>query len=103
VLDQTFGALADPTRRALLARLARGPASTSELAAPFAFSLPAVLKHLAVLELAGLVHGEKRGRVRRYRLRATPMRHAAAWLEEYRAFWESHLDALEHYLEEQQP
>ncbi len=99
VLDATFGALADPTRRAILARLARGEAMVTELAAPFAMSLPAISKHLRVLESAGLLLREINGRVHRCRLAAGPMKNAAAWIAQYRAFWESQFDALEKYLE----
>jgi DNA-binding transcriptional ArsR family regulator len=99
MLDDAFGALSDPTRRAMIERLSRGPASTGELAQPFALSLPAVMKHLRALESAGIVLGEKRGRVRRYRLEPAPLRMALTWLEANRAFWEARLDALEEYLE----
>jgi len=98
-LDATFGALADPTRRAILARLARGEAMVTELAAPFAMSLPAISKHLRVLESAGLLQREIDGRVHRCRLAADPMKDAAGWIAQYRAFWETQLDALEKYLE----
>jgi len=98
-LDATFGALADPTRRAILARLARGEAMVTELAEPFAMSLPAISKHLRVLESAGLLQREIDGRVHRCRLAAGPMKNAAAWIAQYRAFWESQFDALEKYLE----
>lgn len=101
-LDLTFSALADCTRRLLVTRLASGSASTSELAGPLTISLPAVLKHLRVLERAGLIRSEKCGRIRRYSLQSARMQEAAAWLEEYRGFWEGQLDALEHYLEESQ-
>ena len=97
-LDAVFSALADPTRRAILARLARGESSVSELAEPFDVSLPAILKHLRVLERAGLITHEKDGRVRRCRLDAKPLRRAVSWLEHYRAFWGVRLDALEHHL-----
>lgn len=100
LLDATFAALADPVRRALLERLARGNSSVTELAAPFAISLPGVAKHLRVLERAGLVITEKSGRVRSCRLEARPMRDAAAWIAHYRRFWEDQLDALARYLEE---
>lgn len=99
-LDVTFAALADPTRRAILARLATGDASVGELAEPFAMSLPAVSKHLGVLEEAGLLTRQKDGRVRRCHLEPEPMRHAAQWIEQYRQFWESQLDSLARYLEE---
>jgi DNA-binding transcriptional ArsR family regulator len=101
-LDRTFGALADPTRRAILARLAKGEASVTELAKPFEMSLPAVSKHLKVLERAGLV---SRGRERQWRparLRATPLREVAAWTDPYRRFWEERYDRLDEYLDELQ-
>ncbi len=98
-LDHTFAALADPTRRAILARLSRGEATISELADPFSMSLQAVSKHLAVLEQAGLVDVEKRGRSRHTSLRPQPLAAAATWLEHYRVFWEGKLDALAAYVE----
>lgn len=98
-LNATFAALADPTRRAILARLATGDASVGELAEPFAMSLPAVSKHLGVLEDAGLLMRQKDGRVRRCQLQPEPMRHAAQWIEQYRQFWEGQLDSLARYLE----
>ena len=98
-LDRTFAAVADPTRRAILARLALGEASVGELAAPFSVSAPAISKHLKVLERAGLVAREKRGRVHRCRLDPAPMQDAAAWIERTRQFWEDRLDALETYLQ----
>jgi DNA-binding transcriptional ArsR family regulator len=98
-LDATFGALADPTRRAILARLARGEAMVTELAEPFRVSLPAISKHVRVLESAGLLRREIDGRVHRCRLAAEPMKNAAAWIEQYRAFWELQFDALAKYLE----
>jgi len=101
LLDSTFAALSDATRRGILARLARqGETSVSELAAPYKMSLPAVSKHLRVLEHAGLVSRQKDGRVHRCRLRAEPMKDAAAWIEHYRQFWESQLDSLARYLED---
>src|ERR1700687_118063 len=99
LLDATFGALADPTRRALLAPLARGQAMVTELAKPFAISLPAISKHLRVLESAGLLQREIDGRVHRCRLAPRPMRDAAAWIGKYCAFWEHQFDALAKYLE----
>ena len=99
-LDATFGALADPTRRAILARLALGEASVGELAEPFDISLPAVSKHLRVLEEAGFLNREKHGRVHRCRLDAAPMQSASDWIEVYRRFWEGQLDSLARYLEE---
>src|SRR5438132_6098534 len=101
-LDRTFAALADPTRRAILARLAGGQASVTELAEPFAMSLPAVSKHLKVLERAGLI---ARGRERQWRparLEARPLKEVADWMEPYRRFWEESYDRLEEYLEELQ-
>jgi DNA-binding transcriptional ArsR family regulator len=94
-LDAVFAALANPTRRALLARLARGRTSITALAGPFAMSLPAVSKHLRVLEGAGLVARDKEGRVHRCRLMARPMREAAEWLARYRRHWEERIDALD--------
>jgi DNA-binding transcriptional ArsR family regulator len=102
-LDAVFAALADPTRRAILARLARREASVSELARPFRMSLPGVHKHLRVLERAGLLTQTKRGRVRRCRLQANAMRNAARWIERYRRFWEQQFDALATYLEATEP
>lgn len=97
-LDAIFSALSDPTRRAIVVRLAEGEASVSELAEPFDVSLPAVTKHLAVLERAGLLEHHKQGRVRRCRLVAEPMRVADDWLGTYRVFWEQRLDSLaEHF------
>jgi DNA-binding transcriptional ArsR family regulator len=101
-LDRTFGALADPTRRAILARLAKGEASVTELAEPFEMSLPAVSKHLKVLERAGLV---SRGRERQWRparLRATPIKEVAEWTDRYRRFWDERYDRLDEYLDELQ-
>lgn len=93
-LDGVFSALSDPTRRAILVRLAEGEASVSELARPFDVSLPAITKHLGVLERAGLLEHHKEGRVRHCRLVATPMRAADDWLADYRVFWEQRLDSL---------
>src|ERR687895_657103 len=101
-LDRTFAALADPTRRAILARLASGEATVTELAAPFDITLPAVSKHLKVLERAGLI---VRGRERQWRparLEAGPLKEVAAWTERYRSYWEESYDRLEEYLEELQ-
>ena len=101
VLDSTFAALSDATRRGILARLARqGESSVSDLAAPYDMSLPAVSKHLRVLEHARLVERQKDGRVHRCRLRAEPMKDAAEWIEHYRQFWEGQLDSLARYLED---
>ena len=97
-LSATFAALADPTRRALLARLALGETSVTELAEPFAMSLPAVSKHLKVLERAGLIARGREAQWRPCRLQAGPLRNANAWLEEYRRFWEQSFDRLDDYL-----
>lgn len=94
-LDQVFGALADPTRRAILRRLTEGDASVGELAAPFDMTFAAVSKHLGVLERAGLLVRESRGRERRCYLDARPLAAAAHWTSQYRDFWEQRLDALE--------
>ena len=101
-LDATFHALADPTRRAILATLRRGERPVSVLAAPHKMSLPAVMKHLQVLEQAGLVRQKKNGRVRQCHLSAKPLRQAEAWLSRYRIFWGQQLDSLERYLAKQQ-
>ncbi len=101
-LDTTFAALADPTRRAILARLASGEASVQELAAPFDMSLPAVSKHLKVLERAGLVARGRDAQRRPCRLVAAPLRDVADWAERYRRFWEESLDRLDDYLRELQ-
>jgi DNA-binding transcriptional ArsR family regulator len=101
-LDRTFSALADPTRRALLARLeGQESVSVSELARPFPISLPAVMKHLDVLSDAGLVTRQKTGRTVACRLNAQPMEEAMAWLAHYQRFWSQRLDALEAMLAEQ--
>src|SRR5437879_9959896 len=97
-LDRTFAALADPTRRAILARLSTGQASVTELAAPFAMSLPAVSKHLKVLERAGLVARARRAQWRPAELQAEPLHEVADWLADYRRFWEERLDRLDEYL-----
>src|SRR5215470_14594078 len=100
-LDRTFAALADPTRRALLARLSeKQSVSVSELAKPFSMSLPAIMKHLDVLSEAGLVGREKNGRIVSCRLRAEPMREANDWLNRYQKFWTEKLDQLAAFLEE---
>jgi DNA-binding transcriptional ArsR family regulator len=100
-LDATFSALADPTRRAILASLAERPeTSVTDLARPYAMSLPAISKHLRVLEDAGLLARRKEGRVHHCRLVAAPMKPAVAWIERYQQFWEERLDALKRYLEE---
>jgi DNA-binding transcriptional ArsR family regulator len=100
-LDLTFGALADPTRRAILARLAEGDSTVGDLARPFEISRPAISKHLRVLERAGLVRRARDGRLSRCGLDASPMREAADWVEQYRQFWERQLDALARYLEDE--
>lgn len=99
-LDATFSALSDPTRRAILSRLSRGEATVTGLAAPFDISLPAISKHLRVLERAGLIHREKIGRVHRLNLKAEPMREASEWLDFHQRFWEEGFDALARYLDE---
>ena len=101
-LTSTFSALADPTRRAILARLASGEASVTELAAPFEMSLPAISKHLKVLERAGLITRGRDAQWRPCRLEPRPLKNAADWLEHYRVFWEQSLDRLEGYLSELQ-
>lgn len=99
-LDLMFQALADPTRRAIVERLCRGPASVSELAKPLSISLPAVVQHLQVLQASGLVHSEKAGRVRTCRLETKALRSAEHWISERRALWERRLDALGGHLSE---
>jgi DNA-binding transcriptional ArsR family regulator len=99
-LSITFSALADPTRRAILARLIAGEVSVTELAEPFAMSLPAVSKHLKVLERAGLIKRSREAQWRPCRLVAGPLKDAADWLEHYRHFWEESLDRLNDYLGE---
>jgi DNA-binding transcriptional ArsR family regulator len=101
-LSATFAALADPTRRAILARLARGEVSVMELAAPFDMSLPAVSKHLKVLENAGLIVRGREAQWRPCRIEAGPLKGASDWLEHYRRFWEQSFDRLEKYLPELQ-
>ncbi|MEP6995318.1 MAG: metalloregulator ArsR/SmtB family transcription factor [Acidobacteriota bacterium] len=97
-LDSTFAALADPTRRAILARLALGEASVTELAQPFAMSLPAVSKHLKVLEHAGLISRGRNAQLRPSRLEAGPLEEVADWVARYRTFWEESFDRLDDYL-----
>lgn len=99
-LDATFAALADPTRRAILARLAKGEASVTELAAPFAMTQPAISKHLKVLESAGLIARDRDAQRRPSRLDARPLKEAGKWLEEYRDFWKSSFKRLDHAPEE---
>ena len=101
-LSTTFSALADPTRRAILARLVSGEASVSEIAEPFAMSLPAVSKHLKVLERAGLITRGRAAQWRPCRLEAAPLKDAADWLEHYRRFWEDSFERLDNYLRELQ-
>ena len=102
LLDRTVAALADPTRRAILARLARGEASVTELAEPFDITLPAVSKHHKVLERAGWIARGRQRQWRPARLQAEPLRAVAEWAERYRRFWEESYDRLESYLEELQ-
>lgn len=101
-LSSTLFALADPTRRAILARLAAGEASVGEIAAPFAMSQPAISKHLKVLERAGLISRGRVAQSRPCRLEAAPMRELAGWLERYRGFWEERFDRLDAYLKDLQ-
>ena len=98
-LDDVFGALADPTRRGIVTRLAEGPCSVTELGAPFAISAPAISKHLSVLERAGLIARWKTGRVHYCRLLVDPLGRAGQWIEEHLVFWERQFDALEGYLD----
>src|ERR1700744_1781252 len=98
-LSATFSALADPTRRAILARLALGETSVTELARPFEMSMPAVSRHLKVLERAGLIARGREAQWRPCGLEAGPPKEAASWIEEYRRFWAPHLDALERHLD----
>jgi DNA-binding transcriptional ArsR family regulator len=97
-ISSTFSALADPTRRAILARLALGETSVTELAAPFAMSMPAVSRHLRVLEKAGLIARGREAQWRPCKLKAEPLKQAADWLDEYRRFWEESFDRLDDYL-----
>jgi DNA-binding transcriptional ArsR family regulator len=101
-LDITFSALADPTRRAILARLARGETSVTELAKPFEMTLPGISKHLKVLEQAGLIARGREAQSRPCRLQANPLKDAANWIGHYRRFWEQSFDRLEDYLKELQ-
>src|SRR6185437_11565223 len=98
-LSTTFAALADPTRRAILARLRLGETSVTQLAEPFEMSMPAVSKHLKVLERAGLIVRAREAQWRPCRLEAGPLQKAAIWIEEYRRFWSAHVYALERYLD----
>ena len=101
-LTLTFSALSDPTRRAILARLARGEASVNDLAAPFDISLPAISKHLSVLERSGLIERRKESRFRPCRLKPAPLKEATEWIEKYRRTWEESFDKLDAYLREMQ-
>jgi DNA-binding transcriptional ArsR family regulator len=101
-LDETFGMLADATRRGILERLARGGARVTELAEPFAMSLPAISRHLRVLEEAGLVRRTRMGREHHLELEPAPIKAAVRWMEQYRRFWEGSLDRLADYLEQEQ-
>jgi len=101
VLDRTFSALSDPTRRDILERLSAGPASISQLAEPIGISLPGVMKHIHILEEAKLVTTEKRGRTRECRIAPGDMGEVADWIEHYRDMWERRLDRLEAYLDQQ--
>jgi DNA-binding transcriptional ArsR family regulator len=98
-ISSTFSALADPTRRAILARLALGETSVTELAEPFEMSMPAVSKHLRVLERAGLITRGREAQWRPCKLKADPLREAAGWIDEYRQFWEQSFDRLDEYLQ----
>jgi DNA-binding transcriptional ArsR family regulator len=102
-LSNTFAALADPTRRAILARLASGQASVTELAAPFQMTMPAVSKHLKVLERAGLIARGREAQWRPCRLEGEPLRDVADWMENYRRFWDESFDRLDDYLQSIQP
>jgi DNA-binding transcriptional ArsR family regulator len=102
LLNRTFAALADPTRRRILEHLAHGDRCVTDLARPYAMSLPAVSKHLRVLENAGLIRRRRCGRVHSLKLQAAPMQQAQAWIEEYRKFWEASFDRLDEYLKELQ-
>jgi DNA-binding transcriptional ArsR family regulator len=101
-LSTTFAALADPTRRAILARLAQGEASVKDLSAPFDMSQPAISKHLRVLERAGLIEQGRQAQWRPRRLRAGPLRDIAAWVDQYRRHWEASFERLDAYLREVQ-
>jgi DNA-binding transcriptional ArsR family regulator len=102
LLNRTFAALADPTRRRILEHLARGDRCVTDLARPYRMSLPAVSKHLHVLERAGLVRRRRRGRVHQLKLEAAPMQQAQQWIETYRRFWEESFDRLGEYLQQLQ-
>lgn len=98
LLNRTFAALADPTRRRILEDLAHGDRCVTDLAKPYRMSLPAVSKHLGVLERAGLIRRRRQGRIHHLKLEAKPMKDAQLWIEEYRRFWEKNLDRLDVYL-----
>ena len=102
LLNRTFAALADPTRRRILEHLAHGDHCVTDLARPYSMSLPAVSKHLRVLENAGLIRRRRKGRVHRLKLEAKPMKEAQQWIEEYRKFWEESFDRLDEYLKQLQ-
>ena len=102
LLNRTFAALADPTRRRILEHLAHGDRCVTDLAQPYSMSLPAVSKHLRVLERAGLIRRQRFGRRHQLKLEAKPMRQAQAWIEEYRKFWEESFDRLDEYLKQLQ-
>lgn len=101
-LSMTFAAIADPTRRAILARLSKGEAAVKELAGPFDMTLPAISKHLKVLEKAGLIERSRDAQFRPCKLRAKPLKDAASWIDRYRTFWEQSFDRLDDYLKELQ-
>ena len=101
-LSITFAAIADPTRRAILARLSKGEAAVKELAKPFNMTLPAISKHLKVLEKAGLIERSRDAQLRPCKLRAKPLKEAASWIDRYRTFWEESLARLDDYLKELQ-
>ncbi|HSY09522.1 MAG TPA: metalloregulator ArsR/SmtB family transcription factor [Candidatus Dormibacteraeota bacterium] len=102
LLNRTFAALADPTRRRILEHLAHGDRCVTDLARPYSMSLPGVSKHLRVLENAGLIRRRRRGRVHSLKLQAAPMKQASQWIEEYRKFWEESFDRLDEYLKQLQ-
>ena len=101
-LSLTFAAISDPTRRAILLRLARGEAPVTELAEPFQMTLPAITKHLKVLEKAGLIERSRSAQMRPCKLRAKPLKEAASWIDHYRSFWDASFDRLDEYLTELQ-
>jgi DNA-binding transcriptional ArsR family regulator len=102
LLDRTFAALADPTRRRILEHLSHGDRCVTDLARPYSMSLPAVSKHLRVLERAGLIRRKRRGRLHQLNLEAAPMKQVSEWIGEYRRFWEKSLDRLDKYLKKLQ-